>query len=360
MRKDPKVGGATKAYTAIRLRIFEVEGSSSVPGGRTAAKRDSYYSPSLQVSRLTKFQGRKLTYARYVDDSWLVEQGFHFLHELEVQGTNTFIELNDKLYPSLIREFYSNFQFKDVVYITMVKGKVIMLDEDLFLAFGGLSRSGSPLGDWENEKWESLNIVDMYKSCLSGPHYFMLGELTKVGSLTIESRLLHYVISYILVQHNTNHAQPTIHNMKLLFAIREGILVNWPAEILKVMFGIATSSSKFLAYGIFISRIIDHVEIDTFDIDFQLTNTRDHLLGEYLIHKVGIYWFSGEWVYQEDYRTTVDHDLYDMKKILLHNLSNLLLMLRPHKRPKHLHLAWLSWMLWSNDSTNRLMLDFKL
>ncbi|KAF1878011.1 hypothetical protein Lal_00041760 [Lupinus albus] len=190
--------------------------------GRTAARRDPNFSPSLQASRLAKFHGRKLGYVRYVDASWLVEQGFPFPHELEVQGTNTFVELHGKLYPSLIREFYSNFTYQDGEYLTIVNGKVIVLDEDLFLAIGGLAAL--------DHHWR-----------------------------------------------NTNHAQPTIHDLKLLFAIREGILVNWPVEILK---------------------------IDTSDVDFQLTNTRDHSVGEYLIHKMGIYWLSGEWMYQEDYRTS--------------------------------------------------------
>ncbi|KAF1889410.1 hypothetical protein Lal_00024735 [Lupinus albus] len=60
--------------------------------------------------------------------------------------------------------------------------------------------------------------------------------------------------------------------------------------------GIATQSSRLLAYGIFISRIIDHMEIDTSEIE--LTNTHDHQMGEYLI-----IW--------EDYRTTVSLDLSD-------------------------------------------------
>ncbi|KAF1885811.1 hypothetical protein Lal_00042680 [Lupinus albus] len=207
------------------------EGSSSEAGGRNTAKTDPYYSPSLQPSRLTKFQGRKLAYVRYVDVSWLVEQGFHFLHQLEVQGTNTFVELNGKLYHSLIREFYSNFQFKDGVYITMVWGKVIVLDEDLFLAIGGLSCSGSPLGDYENEQWESFNVVDMYKSCLCGPHYFV----------SVKKNLPNQPGG---LDRNTNHAQPAIHDLKLLFAIQEGILVNRPAEILKTIVDLDLSDEE--------------------------------------------------------------------------------------------------------------------
>ncbi|KAF1891596.1 hypothetical protein Lal_00008024 [Lupinus albus] len=182
---------------ARRPHNFEAGDSSSAAGGRTAPRRDPNYSPSLQASRLTKFQGRKLAYVRYVDVSWLMGQGFQFPHQLEV----------------------------------------IVLDEDLFLGVGGLISTGSPVGDCENEQWESFDAVEMYKSCLHGPHYFLADELTKVG-----------------------------------------ILVNWPGEILKVMFRIATSSSRLLSYGIFISRIIDHVEIDTTDIGFHLINTCDHML----------------------------------------------------------------------------------
>ncbi|KAF1864921.1 hypothetical protein Lal_00031887 [Lupinus albus] len=86
---------------------------------------------------------------------------------------------------------------------------------------------------------------------------------------------------------------------------------NWHVEILKVMFGITSSASRLLAYGIFISRVIDHLEIDTSEMDFTSTNTREHLVGEHLIHKMSIYWYNGQYMCQEDYRTTMDIDLSD-------------------------------------------------
>ncbi|KAF1881653.1 hypothetical protein Lal_00039871 [Lupinus albus] len=269
-------------------RTFETGGPSSATPSRPTKKGDPFLAPELQASRLARFHGRKLAYVHYTDVPWL----FH--HELEVQGTNTFIGLHGKLYPSLIREFYSNFVYKNGRYITMVKGKLIGLDEELFLAVGGLSKSATYI-----------------TTCLRGTLSVTPGGLTKVGSLTVENRLLHYVIAYMLVQKNTNRAHPTKNDLKMIFAIKQEILVNWPAEILKVMSGIATSSSRLLAYRIFISRIIDHMEIDTSDVEIKLTNTHDHQLGEYLIHKMGIYKITSTWMYQEDYRTTVDLDLSD-------------------------------------------------
>ncbi|KAF1877062.1 hypothetical protein Lal_00033615 [Lupinus albus] len=90
-------------------RTFEVGGPSSTPPDRTTKKSDPFFSPELQATRLSRFQDRKLAYVRYGDIPWLVEQEFQFPHELETQGANPFIELHGKIYPSLIREFYSNF-----------------------------------------------------------------------------------------------------------------------------------------------------------------------------------------------------------------------------------------------------------
>ncbi|KAF1883467.1 hypothetical protein Lal_00013361 [Lupinus albus] len=160
------------------------------------------------------------------------------------------------------------------------------MDESVFMEVGGLTSDGSPLGDF-------INL------------------LTKVGSLTKGNRLLHYLIAYILLQHNTNHAQPTVNDSKMMFAIREGIMVIWPLEILKVMSGIDLSSSRLLAYEIFISRFIDHLGIYTFDTDIMVVNSREHLVGGNLIHKMGIYKYGVVWMYHEDHNTTIDFDMSD-------------------------------------------------
>ncbi|KAF1858967.1 hypothetical protein Lal_00000789 [Lupinus albus] len=77
------------------------------------------------------------------------------------------------------------------------------------------------------------------------------------------------------------------------------------------MAGIAMSSSRLLAYGIFISCVIDHLDIDKSDVEKLVMIPRKHLVGEFLIHKMSIYKHNNEWMYQEDHRTTVDLDLSD-------------------------------------------------
>ncbi|KAF1885966.1 hypothetical protein Lal_00049396 [Lupinus albus] len=118
-------------------RAPEVGGPSSAPPGRTTKKRDPFFSPEFQATRLSQFRGRKLAYVQYADISWLVEQGFQFPHELETQDANPFIELHE---------------------------------------VGGLSSTGEPLGDCNNLQWDSFEVVVLYESFLRDTMKITPGE----------------------------------------------------------------------------------------------------------------------------------------------------------------------------------------
>ncbi|KAF1870531.1 hypothetical protein Lal_00025638 [Lupinus albus] len=289
--------------SATRVRRREV-GSPS-----TRDRGDPYYSLILQETRLAKFQGRKPTYIRYVDLTWLVEQNFSFPHDMEAQGTVQFLELKGQVYPALVREFYANFRYKDGKYWSMISGNLFELNDDIFMNVGGLSSFGYGIGDCSWVK-ENFDPTEVYKSFLRGPHLYIQGQLTKAGSLSVENRLLHYIIAYILVHRNTNHAQPTVNDLCFMYAVKNNVMINWLEEILKIMNSVSLSQSKLLPYSIFISRIVDYLHIDVFDTIIVEYTNKDHLVGESLIHKMGIYKYGTTWQYQEDY-TTIGLDLSD-------------------------------------------------
>ncbi|KAF1874283.1 hypothetical protein Lal_00045117 [Lupinus albus] len=143
--------GRTKRVktSATRVRRLEV-GSPS-----TRDRGDPYYSLILQETRMAKFQGRKPTYIRYVDLTWLAEQNFSFPHDMEAQGTIQFKELKGQVYPALVREFYANFRYKDGKYWSMISGNLFELNDDIFMNVGGLSFSGYSIGDcsWVKENF---------------------------------------------------------------------------------------------------------------------------------------------------------------------------------------------------------------
>ncbi|CAL0331410.1 unnamed protein product [Lupinus luteus] len=162
----------------------------------------------------------------------MAEQRFNFPHDMKAQGAVKFLELKGQVYPTLVREFYANFRYKDGIYWSMISGKLFELDENLFMNVGGLSANGYGIGDCAWVK-ESFDAAEVYKSFLRGPHLYVQGELTKAGSLSVENRLLHYLIAYILVQRNTNHAQPTVNDLHFMYTVKNNVMINWPEEILK-------------------------------------------------------------------------------------------------------------------------------
>ncbi|KAF1872172.1 hypothetical protein Lal_00033826 [Lupinus albus] len=123
--------------TAKHSKNMDVGGFSSAQGCRNAARRDPFYIPNLQTLRLRMFQGRKKTYIRYANKCRMVEKCFEFPRSLEVQGANTFLEMIGNFYPTLIQEFYSNFQYREGFYLSMVRGKLITLDEEILEVQGG-------------------------------------------------------------------------------------------------------------------------------------------------------------------------------------------------------------------------------
>ncbi|KAF1876674.1 hypothetical protein Lal_00031582 [Lupinus albus] len=129
------------------------------------------------------------------------------------------------------KEFYANFRYKDGKYWSMISGNLFELNDDIFMNVGGLSSSGYSIGDcsWVKENFD-----------------------------------------------------PTENN----------VMINWPEEILKIMNSVSLSQSKLLPYSIFISRIVDYLHIDVSDTIIVEYTDKDHLVGESLIHKMGIYKYA--------------------------------------------------------------------
>ncbi|KAF1864583.1 hypothetical protein Lal_00039211 [Lupinus albus] len=68
----------------------------------------------------------------------------------------------------------------------------------------------------------------------------------------------------------------------------------------------ASSSSRLLAYGIFVSHVIDHMRINTSDVEMMNVNSRQNLLGDNFINKMDVYKYGSQWMYLEDHNTIVD------------------------------------------------------
>ncbi|KAF1864547.1 hypothetical protein Lal_00043188 [Lupinus albus] len=191
--------------------------NSSIISNSLFGFRYPYYASDLKLARLAKFTDRGITLTCYTNLSWMTESGFTFPELLQYQGVQVCVELYGKMYPSLIREFYSNFQCKN---------RFIILDEDLIADVGGLARFGRPYG---------IFAVNAYRTMLRDTEHSVASQKPFAYALAVEYRMMFTLLAYCLVPRHTNHTEPTIDDLFLLFAIRERQRVNWPKLILLYM-----------------------------------------------------------------------------------------------------------------------------
>ncbi|KAF1864728.1 hypothetical protein Lal_00039894 [Lupinus albus] len=117
-------------------------------------------------------------------------------------------------------------------------------------------------------------------------------------ALVVEYPMMFNLLAYCLVLRHTNHTEPTIDDLFLLFAIRERQRVNWPKLILLYMLEFSMITSGSLGYPLLISRIIEEALVDVSDTPFIVTDII--YLGTCIYHHLDIFKVDRSWTYFED------------------------------------------------------------
>ena len=117
-----------------------------------------------------------------------------------------FIEPSGDFYPELVKVFYTTVRATmDGHLHAEVKGKKIIVDDDVWEKMAGLSCSGIQKFD---EHPEGYTKIGTYRGMLLDPTAPVKSKLG-IGGLTVEDRMITYLITYILTPRARNYAQVT-------------------------------------------------------------------------------------------------------------------------------------------------------
>ncbi|KOM43179.1 hypothetical protein LR48_Vigan05g078300 [Vigna angularis] len=169
---------------------------------------------------------------KFLDVELFKREGFIFQEWLVDVGLLKFLEMTGDCYPDLEQVFYHNLKVVNGVICSRVKGVDIKIDDEIWLSFTSLKAEGfmshernSELNQWTNKK-------KIYKEYLRSP-----------------TRLKVYK-PYLL------------DDLFLVHAIKTRIPTNWVAVMSEHMIEIASSHGQILPYGVFISRVLKHHQVD--------------------------------------------------------------------------------------------------
>ncbi|KAJ1385964.1 hypothetical protein SESBI_41216 [Sesbania bispinosa] len=212
---------------------------------------------------LKGFVRRKLVEPKWMDLSFFAEEDFQFQQLLDSQGLKTFVSLNCNYFIELIKVFYCNLKMVDGDLVTEVKTTPIRITPSDWLAVTGLNHEGAKFSISAMSNWEGYDRATAIRGMLKDPSVSVIPSKVMVGKLTVEDRMLHYAFAKILIPRGSNYSQLAEEDVFVLWALKNGILINWPYYISKHMMKVKKRHMMDLPYAFLITKFLFHFQIDT-------------------------------------------------------------------------------------------------
>ncbi|KAF1858983.1 hypothetical protein Lal_00000805 [Lupinus albus] len=111
-------------------------------------------------------------------------------------------------------------------------------------------------------------------------------NILSAGYLTLEDRLVHYFLTYVIFPKFSNHSQISDIELHLMYAIKYNIKINWAKMIMQQMWHVRGSQSP-LPYAIFITKILEHFGVSLDGETKVALNLRESKVDVEVVHKMG-------------------------------------------------------------------------
>ncbi|KAF1874146.1 hypothetical protein Lal_00041591 [Lupinus albus] len=245
------------------------------------------------------FHGRAIFTPKYGNIGNFEFEVFLFPYLLRQQKLFDFCcEAND-IYPELVQIFYCNMNFRKNLMTSHVKGKDIVLDIKTFSSICcDVPMTGDITGfglvcDWDDydRKRFYISICRIPKEEIERRKQQSLGETVKnkdilsAEYLTLEDRLVHYFLTYVILPKFSNHSQISDIELQLMYAIKYNININWTKMIMQQMWHVR-GSQRPLPYAIFITKILEHFGVSLDGETKVALNLRESKVDIEVVHKM--------------------------------------------------------------------------
>ncbi|KAF1891459.1 hypothetical protein Lal_00039589 [Lupinus albus] len=219
----------------------------------------------------------------------------------------------------MINERFSKNIFMDAQSSLPNTGKDIVLDTKTFCSlYCDIPMQGSTMGfglvcEWDNydRKGFYLSLCRISKEEIEQRKQQGLGETVKntyiisAGYLKLEDRLLHYLLSYVILPKFSNHSQISDIELQLMYAMKYNIKINCTQMIMQQMCHVRGSQSP-LPYAIFITKILEHFG-ESLDGETKVAlNLRESKFDVEVCHKMG---FSIDPIDRRTYKHRTDRPI---------------------------------------------------
>ena len=216
--------------------------------------------------------------------NFLKEIGLELGDKIEEQGWIHFCSLNLPIYPTLVRNFYENLKVGDDYLESQVKGKRIILSEELLSSLYRMPHSGSKYLELEDKSQALEAIRGTYNS---------KGNIV-ASSLSLEMRLLHNFISRIFIPCSGRFDWDSERDLAFMEKVVRGEPINLPFIMINQIKETTRKTNTCLSYGMAFTVIFEAAHISLSGEDKKEPHHTDTYTAKSLI-RMGYSKIDGEW-----------------------------------------------------------------
>ena len=229
---------------------------------------------------------------KFLDLEWFSQQGFNFPDLLEAQGLSKLVQMKGTFYLVLVKVFYT------CVYADMegnmfstVNGVEMVIEAAVRKAIARLDIGG--VCKFE-ESIDGYSKMQNYRGMLLDLVRNLRNHLGVCG-LTIEDRMLMYLITYILTPRSSNHAQVTDNDLQIVYGLKSSIQLNCVLLIEVIMLKSHRLVDYEFSYIVLASRFIDYFNNDVSNEIADFTKASNQITKRHL-KKLGMNFVEHEWI----------------------------------------------------------------
>ncbi|KAL2474610.1 Uncharacterized protein Adt_35346 [Abeliophyllum distichum] len=222
---------------------------------------------------------------------------FHIEDLFEAMGWVGILTLDDKVYPSLVKDFYKKMTFSPGTEIScFIKNKRIKLTRDLIcsllrLESGGLSLYTTKTIPHVDEEYDPVAACCR----VTGKHFDAPTRLS-TNQLTLTCRVLHNIIAHIIVPRKGHHDEVNHYDVFLLDSILLGRKLDFPYIMIQHMNSVLSGSRpKALPYGMILTKVFDHFGVSVLNTTALIPKATD-TINILTLKRMKIFKENGQWV----------------------------------------------------------------
>ena len=222
----------------------------------------SFASSEYSVRFHDDISRRTVVFGKIVDFPYFANHHIHIRELFQAQGWENFLSTRQKQYTTLVKHFYTHFEFVHSKISSYVKGKSISLSHSTLASILGVPRTGAQR--YTTNSWvqfEGYDPLESIRQMCENPNIQELSR-PKIADLTLESRLIHHIIAHNILPRSGSYEYTSYLDLFIMWAILNKVKLDLAFYIGWHMETCVNKKNGTLPYGLQITTILNHFGVD--------------------------------------------------------------------------------------------------